>query len=135
MSERDPSADLQHLFQLALGYMPPVSLNIVVKLGTPDLLASGPLSIEQLSQKTGINEDRLYRIMRALSSVGVFRETERRAFGHIRTLVDVGGGYGAVVAAILGRYPSMRGILYDLEHVVAGHRRSWLLPVLPDVVR
>ena len=37
---------------------------------------------EQLSQKTGINEDRLYRIMRALSAVGVFRETEHRSFEH-----------------------------------------------------
>jgi hypothetical protein len=41
-------------------------------------------------------------------------------FSNIRKLVDVGGGYGSVVAAILARYPDMRGILYDLDHVVAG---------------
>jgi len=210
MTERDPSADLQQLFQLALGYMPAMSLNVIVKLGVPDLLAAGPLSIQQLSQKTGINEDRLYRVMRALSTVGVFRETDRRSFAHtpvsellrkdhplsqhdmvnwmadpfhfrtyanlmrtvktgesamelaagkpvfdffrddpeegkvfnaamvsitrtfippvldaydfskIRKLVDVGGGHGSVVAAILARNPGMHGILYDLDHVVAG---------------
>jgi O-methyltransferase len=82
MTERDPSPDLQHLFQLAMGYMPAVALNIVVKLGIPDLLAGGPLRSEQLSRKTGVNEDRLYRIMRALSAVGIFKETEGRSFEH-----------------------------------------------------
>src|SRR5262249_33900690 len=82
MTERDPSADLQQLFQLAFGYMPAISLNIVVKLGIPDLIGADPLSIEQLAQKTGIHEDRLYRVMRALSTVGIFREPDRRSFGH-----------------------------------------------------
>ena len=41
-------------------------------------------------------------------------------FSNIRKLVDVGGGYGSVVAAVLGDYPAMRGILYDMDHVVAG---------------
>ena len=85
MTQSDPSADLQHLFQLALGYMPAISLNIVVKLGIADLLAAGPMRAEQLSQKTGINEDRLYRIIRALSTVGIFRETEPRSFEHTPT--------------------------------------------------
>src|SRR5262245_383447 len=82
MTERDPSADLQHLLQLAIGYMPAVALNIVVKLGVPDLLARGPMRAEQLSQKTGINEDRLYRVLRALSTVEVFNETADRTFEH-----------------------------------------------------
>ena len=210
MTERDPSADLQQLFQLVLGYMPAMALNVVVKLGIPDLITNGPVRAEELAKRTQISEDRLYRIMRALSSVGVFRETEYRSFEHtpvsdllrkdhplsshdmvnwmadpfhfhtyanlmrtvktgesamelaagkpifeffrdepeegeifnaamvnftrtcigaileaydfssIRKLVDVGGGHGSVVAAILAHYPGMRGILYDLDHVVAG---------------
>ncbi|MFQ6022111.1 MAG: methyltransferase [Acidiferrobacterales bacterium] len=43
-------------------------------------------------------------------------------FSEIQTLVDVGGGYGALLAAILAAHPSMRGILYDLSHVIAGAR-------------
>ncbi len=34
-------------------------------------------------------------------------------FSSIRALVDVGGGYGIFLAAILGAYPAMRGILFD----------------------
>jgi hypothetical protein len=41
-------------------------------------------------------------------------------FSGIRTIVDVGGGHGAFIAAILSAYPTMRGILFDLPHVVAG---------------
>jgi hypothetical protein len=41
-------------------------------------------------------------------------------FSGIRTIVDVGGGHGAFIAAILNANPTMRGILFDLPHVVAG---------------
>jgi hypothetical protein len=41
-------------------------------------------------------------------------------FGDTRTLVDIGGGHGSVVAAILQKYPQMKGVLFDIEHVVRG---------------
>jgi ubiquinone/menaquinone biosynthesis C-methylase UbiE len=34
------------------------------------------------------------------------------------TVVDVGGGTGNLLAAILGRHPSVRGVLADVPHVV-----------------
>jgi C-methyltransferase len=40
-----------------------------------------------------------------------------RPFG---TIVDVGGGHGALLAAILARTPTARGVLFDLPHVTAG---------------
>ena len=40
-------------------------------------------------------------------------------FSPFKTVVDVGGGYGALLAAILQSNPSTRGILFDLPHVVA----------------
>ncbi len=40
-------------------------------------------------------------------------------FSHVKKLVDMGGGHGGTLAAILGQYPSMRGILFDLSNVVA----------------
>jgi hypothetical protein len=41
-------------------------------------------------------------------------------FPGIDTLVDVGGGHGTLLAAILKANPLMRGILFDLPHVVEG---------------
>jgi hypothetical protein len=40
-------------------------------------------------------------------------------FGRYRTVVDVGGGRGALLAAILDRHPGVRGILFDQPEVVA----------------
>lgn len=40
-------------------------------------------------------------------------------FGQFRTVVDVEGGHGLVLATILARYPAMRGILFDHPSVVA----------------
>ena len=36
----------------------------------------------------------------------------------MKTVIDIGGATGNLLAAILGRYPGLRGILYDLPHVV-----------------
>ncbi|XP_024197518.1 xanthohumol 4-O-methyltransferase [Rosa chinensis] len=40
-------------------------------------------------------------------------------FEDVATLVDVGGGTGSAVAEIVKLYPSIRGINFDLPHVVA----------------
>jgi len=39
-------------------------------------------------------------------------------FSPYRTIVDVGGGQGALLAAVLASAPSSRGVLYDLPQVV-----------------
>lgn len=40
-------------------------------------------------------------------------------YSRINTIVDVGGGQGMLLAALLTAYPSMRGVLLDLPSVVA----------------
>ena len=37
-------------------------------------------------------------------------------FSGMHLIVDVGGGYGELIASILSEHPSMRGILFDLAH-------------------
>jgi hypothetical protein len=39
-------------------------------------------------------------------------------FSVFNVVVDVGGGQGALLAAVLGQHESVRGILFDLPHVV-----------------
>ncbi len=41
-------------------------------------------------------------------------------FSEMRTVVDVGGGHGALLAGILRANPHLRGILFDLPSVVDG---------------
>lgn len=53
---------------------------VAAELGIADLLARGPISIEVLAQKSGSHAPSLYRMMRALASVGIFFETEGKRF-------------------------------------------------------
>jgi hypothetical protein len=39
-------------------------------------------------------------------------------FSGAATVVDIGGGRGVLLAAILGAHPGLRGVLYDADHVV-----------------
>ena len=45
-------------------------------------------------------------------------------FGSFETIIDVGAGYGPFLAAVLRKYTSARGILFDQPHVAAAaHER------------
>src|SRR5262249_53395524 len=45
-------------------------------------------------------------------------------FSPFGTLVDVGGGHGILIAAILRAHPQLRGVLFDLPQVVEGAQPS-----------
>lgn len=41
-----------------------------------------------------------------------------KGFHHINTLVDVGGGLGITLNLITSKYPHLKGINFDLPHVI-----------------
>jgi hypothetical protein len=196
---------LMHLFHGAR--ITPL-LYVAAKLGIADLLSEGAKSSEELAQAVGAHPRTLYRILRALASLGIFAEepdqhfcltpmadllrteataslrpfallsgeewvwraegallcsvrTGQAAFNQVHgmgpfeyyhqhadaaacfqaamtslsgyevaailaaydfagmaTIIDVGGGQGALLAGILQTYPQARGILFDLPAVV-----------------
>jgi SAM-dependent methyltransferase len=53
-------------------------------------------------------------------------------FSGIRTIVDVGGGYGQLLPPILARHPEMRGIVFDLPHCRDGALRVFAKTRLAD---
>lgn len=58
------------------GYWISKSIYAAAKLGIADLLKEGSQSCEQLATSTGANARSLYRLLRALASVGIFVEEE-----------------------------------------------------------
>jgi len=195
------------LDRMITGYWLSQAIYAAAKFGIADLLAMGPRSVEDLAQKTSTNLDALYRLLRALASVGIFAEgpprqfqitplaeplksdvphskralalmsgdeqfhawteivysieTGKKAFdkvfgqpifdylgqhldkakvfdaamvgihgresnavqnaydfSQINTLVDIGGGNGSQLIELLKANPKMRGILFDLPHVI-----------------
>lgn len=53
---------------------------VAAELGIADMLAEGPKSIEELAQSSQSHAPSLYRMMRALASVGIFFEAEAKRF-------------------------------------------------------
>jgi hypothetical protein len=68
------------LLQMMTGYWVSQALYIAAKLGIADHLVAGPVSCEKLAAATGSHAPSLYRVLRALASVGVFTETPPGAF-------------------------------------------------------
>ena len=208
-SERSAGMSLLDMTQ---GSLMTQLLHVTAKLGIADVLADGPKSSDELAQVVGAHPRNLFRVLRALASLGVFAENDEGHFAltplaeplrtgvpgslrgmailrgeewywrvsgqlmhTVRTgevafnyvhgmefkeyltahaeagdtyngamtfagaqataavlaayrfagigkIVDVGGGYGRFMAAILQAYPHMHGILFDLPSVVEGAR-------------
>ena len=53
---------------------------VVAKLGIADLLHDGPKNSDQLAQAVRVHPQALYRVLRALASLGIFSENEEGAF-------------------------------------------------------
>jgi hypothetical protein len=70
------------IIMLARGYTPAACLYAAAKLKIADLLAGGPKPVADLAQASKANEDALYRCLRALASVDVFREAAPRTFAN-----------------------------------------------------
>jgi hypothetical protein len=58
-------------------------------------------------------------VMAVQTSTAARAILEAYDFSEIGTVVDIGGGVGALLTDILRAYPSMHGILYDQPHVAA----------------
>jgi len=97
----ESSSALDQVRQLATARLLSKPLYIVAKLGVADLVASKPMPIEELAERTGTDVSALYRVMRCLSSIGIFREVQGRVFeltAQARTLVS---GEGSVRPMVL----------------------------------
>jgi hypothetical protein len=205
------------LFQMVNAKWVSSAISVAAKLGIADSLESGPKTTQQLARELNLHEPSLYRLLRALASVGVFHEGEDRLFSqtplsdllrsnakpslrnvammlidswHIKDwaelgwsiatgrpaaekvlgtnmfeylsahpeeaanfnnamtdlsqgdgpavvasydfsrfeyIVDVGGGAGALLAAILESAPKLRGALLDIPYVIEQARRGPML--------
>jgi hypothetical protein len=199
------------MLNLMIGHWVARLILVAAKLNLSDLLKQGPRTADELAATAGVRAPQLYRVLRALASVGVFAETKDRRFkltplaatlqtgvpgsmrtgalllnsdwqwdawqqllhgvetdevpfvkahgmsvfeyldkhpedlavfhesttgltnpaiaaaykfSTFRTLVDVGGGHGSLLATILKENPKLNGVLFDQPPVIAGARSN-----------
>ena len=74
-------ADFARLFGIVRGYQASCAVRTAAELGIADLLDGGARSIDELAAATGAHAPTLYRLLRALASIGVFHEEPERRFG------------------------------------------------------
>jgi hypothetical protein len=55
---------------------------------------------------------------------------EAYSFKGMRSIIDVGGGHGLLLATILQRHPRLTGTLYEMPLVIEGARQGPLVPVM-----
>jgi hypothetical protein len=101
------------MLQMIQGFWVSRAIYVACKLGIPDLLKDGPKTSEELAQATGTHAPSLYRLLRALDSVGVVAEVDLRRF----TLTPVGATLRTDVPGSL-RY-------FAIEELGENHYTAW----------
>lgn len=71
---------------MATGFWVSRAVYVAAKIGIADLLAQGPQGVEFLAEKTKSNPNALFRLLRALSAVGLFANRNNDVF----ELTDLG---------------------------------------------
>ena len=114
-----PEAAVQML-QIISGFWVSRAVYVIAKLGIPDVLKSGPKTSEELASATNVHAPSLFRLLRALASVGVITsEGERFAQTPLsETLVtDAPGSLRWFAVSELGQehYPAWGNLMYSIK--------------------
>ncbi len=73
--------DLENeLLEIVYSYRKAQLFYIAAKLGISAILANGPKSSDEIAQCTHTDPDALYRVLRALSSFGIYKENAKKHF-------------------------------------------------------
>jgi hypothetical protein len=76
-----PPSPQQQVAHLITGYWVSQAIYVVAKLALPDRLRNGPRTADDLAQETSTHPRSLFRLLRALASVGVFVQDTQHRFG------------------------------------------------------
>jgi hypothetical protein len=109
------------MLEMIQGFWVSRAICVVAELGLPDLLKKGPMKAEDLARSVGAPAPSIYRVLRALASVGVFSEDDRKRFtltplgDTLRS--DVAGSLRLLAVEVLGRnhYPAWGQLQYSVK--------------------
>jgi len=123
------------MLQMISGFWISRAIYVAAKLGVADHLSDGYRTIDELAAATGTHAPSLYRVLRALASVGVFTEDGKRGFAltplaeTLRT--DVSGSLRAFATVELGEehYPAWGELLHSVRTGEIAFDRAFGMPV------
>ena len=118
------------VFDMVLESYASFGLALVAELGIADRLLAGPMPSAELARQCQVDPDALYRLLRALASRGVFRETKPGCFRNTRLSHGLADGPGSMKYMVISHLnPQVLAMFADLRHsVTTGHsaaRHLW----------
>jgi SAM-dependent methyltransferase len=84
MPTPEEAAVRAELSVLLFGFMRTQAISVAANLGIADLIGDEPRDVSELAHESGAHEPSLYRLLRLLTSEGVFEEREPRRFANNR---------------------------------------------------
>ncbi len=123
------------MLQMISGFWISRAIYVAAKLGIADHLGDGHKTANELAAATGTHAPSLYRVLRALASVGVFTEDEKRGFTltplseTLRT--DAPGSLRAFATVELGEehYPAWGELMHSVKTGEIAFDRAFGMPV------
>jgi hypothetical protein len=109
------------MLQLISGFWISRCIYIAAKLGIADLVNDGPRTVAELATATATHAPSLFRVMRALASVGIFSQDDRGRFGitplSATLRSDAPGSLRAFAMTELGEehYPAWGDLLHSVR--------------------
>ncbi|PIF46129.1 O-methyltransferase [Chryseobacterium sp. 52] len=108
------------MYELISGYWIACCIRTVAQLDIADKLLSGTKTLSELAKDSESDETSLYRLLRAVTSVGIFNEREDGAFElndfGATLLTDVSGSVKPWALANLGEhYPAFGELFYGVK--------------------
>jgi hypothetical protein len=77
-----PHPPQEQIMGIVLGLVQARSLTAAAELGIADALAAGPLSLEDLAARTQADSTNLFRLLRALETLGIFQQISPGMFAN-----------------------------------------------------
>jgi len=119
-SSNEEHSSASALFQMATGYWVSQAIYVAAKLGIADLLKDGSKSCAVLAARTGADAPSLFRLLRALASVGIFLHVGDDCFALSRLAeslrADAPGSLRAMVITIGEiHYQACGNLLYSVQ--------------------
>lgn len=115
------------LGQIVMGAFASQAVYVAAKLGIADLVKDNPRAVADLAAATGTNANALYRVLRALASIGVFTETEPKTFAltpPAEPLLSDRPGSMREMAIWMGEEPHWR-VYGEMLHSVRTGEAAW----------
>jgi len=121
--------------QMLFGCVMTQAIHVAAKLNIADLLAAnGPMNCTELAAKTGVLEESLHRLMRALSSTGIFSKDANGKYGltpMAECLREDGPNTVKAMALSLGNvvYKAYEELLYSVKTGEGGFKKAVGVPI------